>query len=257
MLNRFFPPRPAPDRVPDVAPPALPEGVRVYAVGDVHGCAGLLLRLHELIRADAAQWPGARNVIVYLGDYIDRGEESRGVIEVLLQAPLPGFEPVYLRGNHEASLLQFLDDISVGPSWMSYGGAATLLSYGVRPPEPMSAPDELQRAQRQLAERLPEDHRRFMASTRLAHVEGDYYFAHAGVRPGVPLDQQSALDLLWIRDDFLRSTMDFGKIVVHGHTITDQPDVQRNRIGIDTGAFASGRLTCLVLDGPRSSFLQT
>lgn len=257
MLNRFFPPRPAPDRVPDVAPPALPEGVRVYAVGDVHGCAGLLRRLHEAIAADAADRPVARRVIVYLGDYIDRGEESRGVVDLLLQRPLAGFESVYLRGNHEASLLQFLDDTSVGPSWMTYGGAATLLSYGVRPPEPLSAPTELERAQRQLDERLPEDHRRFLAATKLAHVEGNYYFAHAGVRPGVPLDRQEAWDLMWIRDEFLRSTMDFGKIVVHGHTITDQPDVQRNRIGIDTGAFASGRLTCLALEGSSSSFLQT
>jgi serine/threonine protein phosphatase 1 len=253
MLNRFFPSRP----VPEIVQPTAPAGVRVYAVGDIHGCAGLLRRLHAQIARDAAARPAARNVIVYLGDYIDRGEESRGVVDLLLDTPLPGFEAVYLRGNHEASFLQFLEDTSVGPAWMAYGGVATLLSYGVRPPDPVASPEALDRAQRELVERLPDAHRRFMEATRLAHVEGDYYFAHAGVRPGVPLDRQEAVDVRWLRDDFLRSTADFGKMIVHGHTITEAPDVQRNRIGIDTGAFASGRLTCLVLDGAEAAFLQT
>jgi serine/threonine protein phosphatase 1 len=257
MLNRFFPARAAPEPAPETAAPATPAGVRVYAVGDVHGCVGLLRRLLALIEADAAARPRTRNVVVFLGDYIDRGEESRGVIDLLLSAPLTGFDRVHLRGNHEESLLQFLADTSVGPAWLTYGGAATLLSYGVKPPDSLTTPDELLRARRQLAERLPQEHLAFMAATKLAHVEGDYYFTHAGVRPGIPLDRQDAFDLMWIRDDFLRSTQNFGKIVVHGHTITDLPDVQRNRIGIDTGAFASGRLTCLVLDGAGASFLQT
>lgn len=251
MLSRFFPARP-PQATP---PPTVPAGVRVYAVGDIHGCVGLLRKLHELIRADAADHRAARNVIVYLGDYIDRGEESRAVVELLLRAPVPGFDIIHLRGNHEDIMLTFLNDAAVGPAWLGFGGAATLLSYGVRPPDRPNAPEELDRAQRQLAEQLPDDHRRFMSGMKLTHVEGDYYFAHAGVRPGVPLDQQSALDLLWIRDDFLRSTMDFGKIVVHGHTPAREPDIRPNRINIDTGAYATGRLTCLVLEGDQISFL--
>jgi serine/threonine protein phosphatase 1 len=113
------------------------------------------------------------------------------------------------------------------------------------------------RAQGELRRKLPERHRQFMAGLVLTHAEGDYLFAHAGVRPGVPLDRQTEEDLLWIREDFLRSEAEFGKIVVHGHTITERPDVQSNRVGIDTGAFASGTLTCLVLDGTEMTFLQT
>ena len=131
------------------------------------------------------------------------------------------------------------------------------MSYGIRPPPPAGRESEIERAQHELRARLPERHHRFFAGLKLLHEEGDYLFAHAGVRPGVPLDRQQEEDLLWIRDEFLRSDAEFGKIVVHGHTITERPDVQRNRIGIDTGAFASGRLTALVLEGADWSFLQT
>ncbi|HEX9491497.1 MAG TPA: serine/threonine protein phosphatase, partial [Stellaceae bacterium] len=174
-----------------------------------------------------------------------------------LDEPLPSFESVYLKGNHEESLLCFLEDTAIGPAWLFYGGAQTLHSYGVRPPDAPMNPRELARAQGELAERLPQRHRRFMQGLALTHEEGDYFFAHAGVRPGLPLDQQAAQDLLWIRDDFLLSEEHFGKIVVHGHTITPRPEVKRNRIGIDTGAFASGRLTCLILEGSQLGFLQT
>ena len=154
-------------------------------------------------------------------------------------------------------MLRFLEDTAVGPPWLFYGGGQTLASYGVRPPEmPLNARDLL-RAQNELAERLPPRHRRFLVDLSLTHSEGDYFFAHAGVRPGVPLDQQTAQDLLWIRDDFLLSEANFGKIVVHGHTIVPRPDVRPNRIGIDTGAFASGHLTCLILEGSQLGFLQT
>lgn len=237
--------------------PQAPAGSRIYAVGDIHGRADLLRQMHQFIHEDAYRRQAPRNVVVYLGDYIDRGDESPAVIDLLLDEPLPSFDSIHLKGNHEDSLLRFLKDTGVGPAWTFYGGAATLRSYGVRPPEPATRPDELVRAQRELARMLPERHRRFMQGLALTHEEGDYFFAHAGVRPDTPLDRQSEEDLLWIRDEFLLSAADFGKIIVHGHTITDEPELRPNRIGIDTGAFASGTLTCLILEGSQLGFLQT
>jgi serine/threonine protein phosphatase 1 len=259
MLNRLFgltrqrEHEPGPEGVA----PEVPAGSRVYAVGDIHGCVELLRQMHQLIHQDAYRRQASRNVVIYLGDYVDRGSDSPAVIDVLLDEPLPSFESVHLKGNHEESLLRFLTDTSVGAAWMAYGGAATLLSYGVRPPGPATIKPDFTAAQHALSARLPERHRRFLSGLRLTHTEGDYFFTHAGVRPGIPLDQQAEDDLLWIRDDFLRSDVEYGKIVVHGHSITAQPDVQRNRIGIDTGAFASGTLTCLVLEGSDWSFLHT
>ncbi len=253
MISRLFANR---QRI-DPLPPEVPAGTRVYAIGDIHGCPRLLRDLHRRITDDSRRRPPARNVVVYLGDYIDRGEDSRGVIDILLDEPLPGFEHVHLRGNHEDSLLGFLDDLLVGPAWLSYGGRETLMSYGVRLPDPVTDQGELRRVQQDLNEKLPDAHRAFLAGLAGAHTEGDYFFVHAGIRPGVPLDRQRLEDLMWIRDDFLRSHLDFGKIVVHGHTVTAQPDLQRNRIGIDTGAFASGRLTCLALEGREWAFIQT
>jgi serine/threonine protein phosphatase 1 len=254
-MNTRRPGRGAPSS--EAVKPQTPPGSRIYAIGDIHGRADLLRQLHRLIHEDAYRRQAPRNVVVYLGDYVDRGDESPAVIDLLLDEPLPSFESIYIKGNHEESLLRFLEDTAVGPAWLFYGGAQTLLSYGVRPPGAPMNPRELARAQRELAERLPPRHRRFMQGLALTHEEGDYFFAHAGVRPGVPLAEQTAQDLLWIRDDFLLAEQNFGKIVVHGHTITERPEVKRNRIGIDTGAFASGRLTCVVLEQSQLGFLQT
>ncbi len=237
--------------------PRVPAGSRVYAIGDIHGRVDLLRELHQLIHEDAYRRQATRNVLIYLGDYIDRGDHSAAVIDFLLDEPLPTFECVYLKGNHEDVLLQFLADLDVGPHWLAYGGAETLRSYGVEPPDAAATRQQLARAQAELARRLPERHRRFMAAMPLSHVEGDYFFVHAGVKPGVPLARQSDKHMLWIRDEFLESDAEHGKIVVHGHSISPRPDVRRNRIGIDTGAFASGRLTCLYLDGTDWGFLQT
>jgi serine/threonine protein phosphatase 1 len=253
MIARFL----ARNRRQEAVAPEVPPGSRVYAVGDIHGRLDLLRQLHQLIHEDAYRHQAPRNVVVYVGDYIDRGPDSAGVIDFLLDEPLPAFESVHLKGNHEDTLLRFLEDTGVGPSWFFYGGAETLLGYRVKPPNPASKKEELIRAQRELRTHLPERHRRFLAQLKLTHEEGDFLFTHAGVRPGVPLERQEEQDLLWIRDEFLMSDAEFGKIVVHGHTITSRPDVQRNRIGIDTGAFASGKLTCLVLEGTDWSFLQT
>lgn len=240
------------------APPAVPAGSRIYAIGDVHGRLDLLTRLHALIAADAAAAPVQRRVIVYLGDYIDRGPDSRGVVDFLLQPPLPGFESVHLLGNHEDYLLQFLEQAEVGPHWGAYGGLATLASYGVRPPSGFTPHvADFETARRALADKIPAAHLDFLRGLKLTHAEGGYLFVHAGVKPGVALSEQQADDLLWIRDEFLNSPDDFGACVVHGHTIVETPEQHANRIAIDTGAFATGTLTALVLDGTERRFIQT
>jgi serine/threonine protein phosphatase 1 len=237
-------------------PARVSDGILVYAVGDTHGCVDSLRALHEAILMDAGRSALARRVVVYLGDYIDRGPDPRGLVALLIDEPLPGFEPVHLIGNHEAFLLQFLADPTVAALWMMNGGAVTCTSYGVdpaRPPEHAVGDGWLQR---ELRERIPEAHLAFFANLRPSHLEGDYLFVHAGIRPGVPLDAQDKADLLWIREPFLSSDEDFGKVVVHGHTPTDAPVVRANRIGVDTGACYGGPLTALVLEGAERRFLQ-
>jgi serine/threonine protein phosphatase 1 len=228
-------------------------------VGDVHGRADLLEVLLGRIAADAARHPDDTNrTLIFLGDYIDRGAASRGVVGRLLTDPLPGFETVRLLGNHEEALLDFLDERSNGVDWLGYGGLETLMSYGV----PLRGlPDSPQRAaelRAALAAAVPPEHIDFYRACTLHHTVGDYVFVHAGVRPGVPLDRQHPADLLWIRDEFLRARVALpGKVVVHGHTICDLAQDRGHRINIDTGAFVSGRLTCLVLRGTRRQFMTT
>jgi len=237
---------------------ATPPGTRIYAIGDIHGRLDLLLQLHELIAADAAWARAHRRVLIHIGDYIDRGPNSAGVLDLLLDRPLPGFEIVNLLGNHEDTLLQFPDDVTVGPSWLIYGGVQTLASYFIDvSPGSWGDEYELRRLQGEVRRRVPRRHVEFMRSLPLTHIEGGYLFVHAGIRPGVPLERQERDDLLWIRDEFLDSSEDHGRIVVHGHTISEAPDQQPNRIGIDTGAFHTGRLTCVVLDGRSRAFLHT
>lgn len=234
-----------------------PDGTVVYAIGDIHGRVDLLLDLQAKIRKDALAKEARRNVIVYIGDYVDRGLNSREVIDSLIKNPLPGFESFHLKGNHEDALLKFLSEIEIGPGWLAYGGDATLYSYGVTVPRSPLTPEKLSTVQAEFERKLPDHHLDFLSDLHAYHEEGDYYFAHAGVRPGRSLEEQTKEDLLWIRDAFLFSADDFGKVVVHGHTISPEPEFQPNRIGIDTGAFASGVLTCLVLDGDERQILQT
>ena len=233
----------------------VPDGVRLYAVGDIHGRADLLDVLHGRIAGDAERAPGRRKVVVYLGDYVDRGPDSFAVVEGLIERPLPEFESVRLKGNHEDFLLAFIDDAAVGDAWMMNGGGATLASYGVETGG--YGGDALEEARLGLIRALPGDHLDFFHGLALTHEAGDYLFVHAGVRPGVGLRQQKDFDLMWIRDDFLDSDADFGRLVVHGHSIRPRPDIRPNRIGIDTGAYLTGRLTCLVLDGEERRFLHT
>jgi serine/threonine protein phosphatase 1 len=224
-------------------------------VGDIHGRADLLEVLLEQIEADAACHPAAAKRLIYLGDYVDRGPASSAVIDLVLRDGPPGFEVVPLMGNHEEMMLRFLEDVAIGRTWMMNGGDATLRSYGVEPPSMFAGTPVLRHAQQQFAERLPAQHKQFLESLATSHIEGDYLFVHAGVRPGLPLDQQRTEDLLWIRDEFLDCSRDFGKVVVHGHSISIEPEFRPNRIGIDTGAYRSGRLTCLVLDGTDQQLL--
>jgi len=240
-------------------PGRIPAGQAAYAIGDVHGRLDLLENLLSRISEDARrhQADHARH-LVFLGDYIDRGSESCGVVERLLDDPMPGFSKVYLMGNHEEAMLAFLEGRSDGLDWLSFGGLETLLSYGV-PLRSLPRSEDAVLALRQgLAEAVPQSHLDFFRSCTLHHSIGDYVFVHAGVRPGIPLERQSPVDLMWIRDDFLRRKVPLpGRIVVHGHTICDLPQNREHRINVDTGAFVSGRLTSLVLRDGERRFLST
>ncbi|WP_084164697.1 metallophosphoesterase family protein [Skermanella stibiiresistens] len=235
----------------------VPKGIRVYAIGDIHGRADLLMRLHDMVIEDAKASPGPVNYLVYLGDYVDRGLHSRQVIDLMIGGPPPTFGSVHLRGNHEATFQEFLNNPSVGPGWFKFGGLATLHSYGIQIPSGLTPEERVSYGQQELRRVIPPSHVSFLNHLRPSLTIGDYFFTHAGIRPGVALNRQQKDDMMWIRDDFLNSTVDHGKVVVHGHTICDLPEVRNNRIGIDTGAYASGHLTCLVLEGDRRRFLAT
>jgi serine/threonine protein phosphatase 1 len=235
-----------------------PEDAVLYAVGDIHGRSDLLDRLHEAIVRDAAGRRAKRRVIVYLGDYIDRGADSAGVVARLLGAGPPGFERRYLLGNHDTFLLEFLEgDAGVIETWMWNGGAAALKSYGLSLDEEAYARDWPVGLRADFARVFPPAHLAFFRALKLHHREGDILFVHAGLKPGVPLADQSREDMLWIREEFLESETDFGFLVVHGHTPGPEPVVRENRVGVDTGAWKSGRLTAAVFAGDRLAFLQT
>lgn len=237
----------------------MPDGMRLYAIGDIHGRDDLLDKLLAAVASDAESLPEeTRRLLVFVGDYVDRGLGSRQVIERLLGPPPEKFETIYLLGNHEEAFLGFLEGKAIAFDWFKYGGLETLYSYDVPIPRRAATPLNMDDLRRHAVAAVPPEHVAFLRDCKLWHVEGDYAFVHAGVRPGVPLVEQEADDLLWIRDTFLSSRADHdGKIVVHGHTICEQPEVRNNRINIDTGAYASGRLTCLVLDGDERRFLHT
>jgi Calcineurin-like phosphoesterase len=232
-------------------PPTNASGERIYAIGDIHGRLDLLDRAIAAIRRDVEEH-GPAALTVTLGDYVDRGPNSRGVLDRLVENPFPT-PYVGIKGNHESLFEVFLVDPKTGPYWRQQGGLETLQSYGVRPLGLGGV--SFAKAKEQLEAVLPPAHLEFLRSLKISHSQGNYFFCHAGVRPGVPLDRQSEEDLTWIRDEFLRSSKDFGKIVVHGHTPVAEPEVLPNRIGIDTGAFTTGRLTCVALDGGTPRFL--
>jgi len=226
--------------------PRMPEGVRIYAIGDIHGRADLLDVVLARIDADLAQGPPARNIEVFLGDYVDRGPDSRRVIDRLV-ARNQTHRAVFLKGNHETFVTEFVRTPTILSDWQNLGGLETLMSYGIMPSinADGAAQEKLSAAFKQV---LPESHRQFLADLRSSFTCGDFFFVHAGIRPGIALENQNEEDLLWIRQEFLLCEDDFSKIIVHGHTPVSQPEIRPNRINIDTGAYATGRLTCLVLE---------
>jgi serine/threonine protein phosphatase 1 len=228
--------------------------MRIYAIGDIHGRLDLLNRALSGIDADLHACPATRAIEVFVGDYVDRGPASREVLDRLIERA-NGHEMVALKGNHERLLLDFLDEPEVLESWQHLGGLETLLSYGLTP----SIRNDRE-GQAKLAEKLndvfPDAHRQFMKNLRLSFTCGDFFFAHAGVRPGIALPSQQEDDLLWIRDPFLSCKEGFGKVVVHGHTPVLEPEVECNRINIDTGAYVTGRLTCVVIEQDKLMLLE-
>jgi len=256
------------------APPVLqritqaPEGLCLYAVGDIHGRMDLLLRLVEQIDADAAQLPeGVKPQIIFLGDYIDRGLQSRDVIEYFTSGALDRYDPVFLLGNHEEALLRFLQEVNFGTQWTRFGGGETLYSYGFAPPNSrasLNSHEEMAKVREAwtklweaFRERLPESHLSFFQSLKPYHVAGDYLFVHAGLRPGLSLEKQSQRDMLWIREEFLDDALPFDHLIVHGHTPEDAIHRDDRRIGLDTGAFLTGKLSAARLFGTDVAFLNT
>jgi serine/threonine protein phosphatase 1 len=234
--------------------PQVPAGQRVYAIGDVHGCRAHLAGLLDRIGRDVASKDRAEVTLVYLGDYIDRGPQSAEVIDLVLAQPTWADQVVRLKGNHEEMLERFLADPTYGNAWRQFGGLATVASYGVDT-KGLQLGRDLERTARDLERAMPATHHNFVATLPYAHTIGDYFFCHAGVRPGVALEQQRASDLCWIRHEFLSSDDDFGLVVVHGHSPVESPEVFANRVNVDTGAYATGVLSCAVIEGARVDFI--
>lgn len=220
-----------------------PANTRIYAIGDIHGRADLLADAIARIDDDIARRPIRETVEVYLGDYIDRGPDSKAVID-LLSVRLVKNRAVCLRGNHEALMEDFLRDSKNLRPWLQLGGLQTLASYGLHPRN-----DTEIDTRRRFWSAFPRAHELFLQCLRYSFCCGDFLFVHAGIRPGIPIQQQDFHDLLWIRQEFLNSPRDHGKFVVHGHTTVPHPDIRQNRMNIDTGAWRTGTLTCAAIEG--------
>jgi calcineurin-like phosphoesterase family protein len=232
--------------------PSTPAETRIYAIGDIHGRADLLREILERLDEDQSRRPIAQVAEIFLGDYVDRGPDSKSVID-LLAARLVRHHSVCLRGNHEELMESFLHEPSALDSWLKLGGLQTLTSYGVVPRlDGTESGDDLRQ---RFCSAFPRTHRLFLQCLKPWACCGDYLFVHAGIRPQVPLEQQTMADLLWIREEFLNSSVQHSKYIVHGHTPVAHPDVRPNRIDIDTGAWRSGTLTCVVLEGTSIQFL--
>jgi serine/threonine protein phosphatase 1 len=244
MIGKFFQPKTAAAQAPD--------GERIYAIGDVHGCARLLDALLARINADTA---GARRRLVFLGDYVDRGEDSKGVIDRLLTLGAQEPDTIFLKGNHEQAILDFLEDPGRNEDWLHWGGDKTLESYGVADIW-SKTPDRLAS---ELKERMPQAHVEFIEKLELWRILGDYAFVHAGFRPGVPLPDQTEADCLWIRGEFHNAAPDGRpkETVVHGHHPVKKPQDLGWRIAVDTGAVWSDALTAVALEGTARRFIST
>jgi serine/threonine protein phosphatase 1 len=224
-----------------------PEGMRLYAIGDIHGRLDLLEAMHGRIGADIAARQPADWRIMHLGDYTDRGPSSKGVLDFLIAARARDSRIICLMGNHDFGLLEFLAKPDPYDLFATNGGEETARSYGVE--LRMATGAELAASAKALRAAIPAGHTEFLRTLPRFAIFGDFFFCHAGVRPGVGLERQDPDDLIWIRDEFLDHPGLYEKIVVHGHTPSDEPEVMPNRINVDTGAFYSGVLTCAVIDG--------
>jgi serine/threonine protein phosphatase 1 len=243
-------------RAAEVSLISVPDGERVYAIGDLHGCADLLDELLARIDADDAARAPARTTLVFLGDLIDRGPASATVVERLRQLQLHRPNTRFLLGNHEEIFLGAVDgEPKALRLFCRIGGRETIMSYGLE----ASAYDAMdyEELAKTLVHLVPDNHRAFIAGFENMIEIGDYLFVHAGIRPGIALEEQRATDLRWIREPFLEHRKPLGKMIVHGHTISEQLDVQPHRIGVDTGAYATGRLTALALEGAERWVVQT
>lgn len=234
----------------------------IYAIGDVHGRYDLLLHILRLIRKDlgetrAKQTRFDKVVVVFLGDYIDRGDESKDVIETLCDPELLEAEMVFLKGNHEEALLGFLEDATTGAAWVKFGGRETLSSYGISLPKDIDADFDWEKARLKFVTKFPSHHHSFLQSLPSFEIDGEYMFVHAGIDPRKPIKVQTDQEFLWIRDGFLKSMKKLPYIVVHGHTPESQPVWDGRRIGIDTGAYISNKLTAARLLNGAVSFLST
>jgi hypothetical protein len=228
-------------------PAELVPGTRIYAIGDIHGRADLLKSTLQKIDDHHTRLPVDRKILLFVGDYVDRGPASKQVIDLLIGCGKK-HECVFLKGNHETFLTGFLEDPHVLDSWRSYGGLETLMSYGL---QPSFKPDEAEceALSEEFGAAIPSEHLVFLHSLQPSYVCGGLFFVHAGVRPNVPLARQVERDLLWIREEFLEYDSPFELFVVHGHTPVRTAEVRSNRVNIDTGAFATGRLTCIAIEG--------
>ncbi len=231
-----------------LSPGRLPRGRRVYAIGDIHGCLPQLRQLHAAIADDIARRPPVSALLIHLGDYIDFGPDSAGVVELLAAGtPVVGLHTINLMGDHERTALQALSgEGAAATDWLHIGGDAALRSWGIAA--------DTQRGE--WRSHLPAEHIAFLEGLATHYREGNYLFVHAGIRPGVSLDAQSEDDLLGIRQSFLASEQDFGVVVVHGHSASPSPTIRNNRIGIDTGAGHGGNLTCAVFEEDGVAFVQ-
>lgn len=237
----------------------LAPGELVYAIGDIHGRADLLNELFGLIRTDLARegQSSERVTIVFLGDYVDRGLQSKAVIDLILAQDWGQIRTVFLKGNHEQTLLDFLEEPGIGPEWFEYGGRETLMSYGVTIPRLISDGSQWQQMAADFKKRLPTDHRMFLKNLMSWFELGQCYFVHAGVDPSKPMDKQQDSDRLWIRDRFLENTKRWERIVIHGHTPEAQPIWNGRRIGVDSGAYITNKLTAACIRGSAVKFLST
>jgi len=230
-----------------------PEGTALYAIGDVHGRLDLFAEMHAQIAADIMRLRPADWRIVHLGDYVDRGPDSKGVIEFLVRQTAMDRRIVSLAGNHDIGFLDFLAEPQPDELFATNGGVETARSYGVE--LDFTGMAGFGQSARALAAAVPLSHRDFLRALKFSVSFGDFFFCHAGIRPGVALDKQDPFDLTWIRNDFHRHQELFPKVVVHGHTPVREPEICANRVNVDTGAFASGRLTALVIDSAKKRLL--